>query len=258
MNMRIIPRLLLPLLLTGCAGNGYISSTIHTVVGLDVSENPKTQVPHVRFGYVRSGLYYVPTGKSPGPDGTGTGESVKETPELVSEIFVNAKFLSSVTINEKFAIGEKAVASGAAEQAFASTAAQQVAQGAAGAASPITHMDAPVRGRIPELRKPTEGGEGEKPPTIASRSATEIQKTILAAAKKLPNDTLPATVMVEMDKIDPKIENQDPAFPDDSTKKIVTEPVYPRTRAGLNQLTAFTFDTAKLQALQKAVEDATK
>lgn len=140
---------LLPLLLTGCAGNGYISSTIHTVVGLDVSENPKTQVPHVRFGYVRSGLYYVPTGKSPGPKGSvDTGQSVKDTPELVSEIFVNAKFLSSVTINEKFAIGAEAVKSSAASRAFASTAAQQVAQGSGGGEAPIQHVDEPAVERV--------------------------------------------------------------------------------------------------------------
>lgn len=175
MTSRLIPLFLLPLLLTGCAGNGYISSTIHTVLGLDVSENPKTQVPHVRFGYVRSGLYYVPTGKSPGPDGSrGTGESVTETPELVSEVFVNAKFLDSVTINEKFAIGKTAVASGAAERAFASTAAQQVAQTSREVGTnTIQHVDGPV---MKEVNHTTERIIKEPPPASSLDAETLIKQ----------------------------------------------------------------------------------
>jgi hypothetical protein len=162
--MKILHHILLSLLLAvslnSCAGNGYISSSIHTVVGLDVSENPKTQVPHVRFGYVRSGLYYVPTGKSPGPPESTSSENVSDTPELVSEIFVNANFLSSMTINEKFAIGKSAVQSPTAQTAFASTAGQQVAIGTASISGPrptpnITHVPSVVyTGPRPGSQKP--------------------------------------------------------------------------------------------------------
>lgn len=110
---------------SGCAGNGYITSSISTGIGLDVSENPKTQVPHVKFGYIRNQLYYIPTGKTAGANGT-TG-SAAETPDLVSEIFVNSKFMQGITVSEKFAIGKAAVASDASTVAFASSPAQQVA-----------------------------------------------------------------------------------------------------------------------------------
>jgi hypothetical protein len=115
--------------LFGCAGNGYITSGVNTVVGLDVSENPKTQVPHVRFGYVRSQLYYVPTGKTETTSGQTASSSGRadETPVVVSEIFVNSKFLSDITISEKFAIGNTAVQSGAANATFSIPAAQAVA-----------------------------------------------------------------------------------------------------------------------------------
>lgn len=115
--------------LFGCSGNGYITSGVNTVIGLDVSENPKTQVPHVRFGYVRSQLYYVPTGKTEttsGQVGSSSGQA-NETPNVVSEIFVNSKFLSDITISEKFAIGATAVQSDSAHSTFSIPAAQAVA-----------------------------------------------------------------------------------------------------------------------------------
>lgn len=110
-----------------CATNGYITSSVATVVGLDVSENPKTQIPHVRFGYARTGMYYVPTGKTTTPGQTDAGGSVRETPTLVSEIFVHSKFLDGITISEKFAIGEAAVQSSAAATTFADNSAHSVA-----------------------------------------------------------------------------------------------------------------------------------
>ena len=119
------------LLFPGCAGNGYITSSVSTVLGLDVSENPKTQVPHVRFGYVRSGLYYVPTGKTESANGGSTTSSgqANETPSVVSDIFVHSKFLTDITISEKFAIGSDAVQSQAAQQSFRNQGAQAVAGG---------------------------------------------------------------------------------------------------------------------------------
>ncbi|MEO6742501.1 MAG: hypothetical protein ABIP20_19840 [Chthoniobacteraceae bacterium] len=119
----------------GCTTNGYITSSVATVVGLDVSENPKTQIPHVKFGYARTGLYYVPTGKTAYgdslrqgvDDAAGNRDSVKDTPTLVSEIFVHSKFLGGITISEKFAIGDAAVKSSAAATAFANNGAHAVA-----------------------------------------------------------------------------------------------------------------------------------
>ena len=104
------------LLIQGCASNGYISSSITTGIGLDVSENPQTQIPHVRFGYIRHGLYYIPTGKTGDPTG-----NVSETPHVVSKIHVSSEFLKGITISEKFAVGDKASNSTAAAALFADT-----------------------------------------------------------------------------------------------------------------------------------------
>jgi hypothetical protein len=100
----------LSLALSGCA-NGYITTLIQTGVGLDVSENPQTQVPHIRFGYIRSQYYYVPTLLS------ADGNSVS-TPDLVSTIKVQSTFLSSTLICERFAIGPDAVNSIGGAAAF--------------------------------------------------------------------------------------------------------------------------------------------
>ncbi len=137
----------------GCATNGYITSGVATVVGLDVSENPKTQIPHVKFGYARTGLYYVPTGKTaygdPRRQGSGDAasnhDSVKDTPNVVSEIFVHSKFLSEVTISEKFAIGDAAVKSDAAVTNFANVAPQQVASGGGAVTAPVRMVVTPSR-----------------------------------------------------------------------------------------------------------------
>jgi hypothetical protein len=105
----------LSLFLCGCVNNGYISSTITTGIGLDVSENPQTQVPHVRFGYIRNGLYYIPTGKT----GNRINGDASETPNVVSKIHMSSKFMEGLTISEKFAVGEDAVQSKGARQLFA-------------------------------------------------------------------------------------------------------------------------------------------
>jgi len=108
-----IGSLLLAVCMSGCA-TGYITSSINTGIGLDVSENAQTQVPHVRFGYIRSGVYYIPTGKVSDPHG-----SASDTPHVVSKIHVSSEFLKNVDITEKFAVGDQAVHSDGAKQLFA-------------------------------------------------------------------------------------------------------------------------------------------
>lgn len=140
----------------GCFGNGYIASSVNTVLGLDVSENPQTQIPHIRFGYVRSGLYYVPTGKTLAQGGQSNSipGPASETPNVVSEIFVNSKFLSDIVISEKFAIGADAVHSDSANSTFSIPAAQAVASNGTVNAAEVTQ--ARVQAAINRSIRPTE------------------------------------------------------------------------------------------------------
>jgi len=165
------------LVFSSCSGNGYITSSVNTVVGLDVSENPKTQVPHIRFGYVRSGLYYVPTGKT---QTTSVGNAdnagpANETPTLVSEIFVHSKFLTDITISEKFAIGAAAVQSTAAQQNFANNAAQAVAGGGTVNAAPPIIVAPPTLPPRSEEKKLT---------------ASQIQQAVQAALTEHDLDSI--------------------------------------------------------------------
>lgn len=119
-NLRLFLGLLFAGLLlgVGCSPNGYITASVQSVIGLDVSENPQTQVPHIRFGFIRNQLYYIPTGKvvvQGGPAGSG---KASETPELVSEINVEMEFLHTGKIHEKFAVGLFAVNSAPAKGLF--------------------------------------------------------------------------------------------------------------------------------------------
>lgn len=103
--------------LQGCSANGYITASVQSVIGLDVSENPQTQVPHVRFGFIRNQLYYVPTGKVVVGQG-GTSGSASDAPALVSSIKLNSTFAQSMAIEERFAIGQAAIGSPAAQALF--------------------------------------------------------------------------------------------------------------------------------------------
>ena len=105
------------LALQGCSANGYITASVQSVIGLDVSENPQTQMPHVRFGYIRNQLYYVPTGKVVVGQG-GTSGRADEAPALVSSIKLDSTFAQSMAIEERFAIGQAAIESPAAQALF--------------------------------------------------------------------------------------------------------------------------------------------
>ena len=105
--------------LAGCGTKGYITSSVQTIVGLDIGENPKTQIPHIKLGFGRSQLYYIPTGALENSKGSG---QANETPDLLSEIEVHSKF-GEASIKEKFAVGKSAVASPGVQSLFSKNAA---------------------------------------------------------------------------------------------------------------------------------------
>jgi len=74
----------------------------------------------VRFGFARSQLYYIPTGKT--TEGSGnTSQSAgnaSDTPTLVSDINVDITPLKQIVIKERFAVGQGAVHSLAAQALF--------------------------------------------------------------------------------------------------------------------------------------------
>ena len=177
------------LLLSGCASNGYITSSINTGIGLDVSENPQTQVPHVKFGYIRSGLYYIPTGKTGNPkDGDAS-----QTPHIVSKIHVSSEFLKNIDITEKFAVGD-AVSTAAAHQLFLDTSSETKNSVGGRSTPPVVGPDTAP---IPQRREIT--NVPEKNQLIEARHVTQevrkVRDDIVARLNKLGKPGAAASII---------------------------------------------------------------
>ena len=79
----------------GCASkiaNGNITSVTQSVIGLDLSQDASSAVPHVRIGFVRSQYHVVPTGSN------------VFAPAVISSIDVESSWNSNA-IAEDFATG---------------------------------------------------------------------------------------------------------------------------------------------------------
>jgi hypothetical protein len=124
---RNIALLGLVVMLTGCTGviKQNIISSIQTGLGIVVCENPQTQLYEVKFGYIRSQFYSVPTGKCINKDGDATSERADVTPEVVSGIKVSTSWKNLIfgaDIAENFAVGKEAVRGGPAAAMYVATA----------------------------------------------------------------------------------------------------------------------------------------
>lgn len=114
------------LFLGGCA-DGLLRETVlastETLIGLAVSQDPKTSMYQGRLGYARHELFLVPTSKRVVRDGEGGAGSddATGTPEVLGEIMadgdVNAPGGGApghVGVYQRLAVGRLAVQSGAA------------------------------------------------------------------------------------------------------------------------------------------------
>lgn len=110
---------------TGCSVvRENVISSINTGFGVQVVENPQTQVPELKIGYIRSQFYSIPTAKTVGNvhntlsgQASGPLNDPSKTPQLVSGIRAGAKGATGgvgMDISENFAVGEAAVNSQAA------------------------------------------------------------------------------------------------------------------------------------------------
>jgi hypothetical protein len=128
-NLPILRLALLPAALltfgTGCTVvRENVVSTINTGFGVQVAQNPQTQVPEVKIGYIRSQFYSIPTAKTVGTihnelssKSNAPLNDPSKTPELVSGIRAGASAKSGIVgmdISENFAVGKIAVMSPAA------------------------------------------------------------------------------------------------------------------------------------------------
>jgi len=109
--------LLAALLCTGCSSlNNYVISGTSTVIGVEIGQNPQTQMYQAKLGYVRAELALVPTNK----DGTNTfARGAADTANVIMEIKYNGIFSSNSGIYQRLAVGDVAVAQPGAAFMFA-------------------------------------------------------------------------------------------------------------------------------------------
>lgn len=109
-------------LVTGCRTPQHmILAASGTSIGLEIAENPSTQLYHAKLGYVRTELAVVPSNRSNGEIGdTTTGNGAKDTGNVVMELqYGNIFSLKSSSIYQRLAVGDIAVAQPGAAFMFA-------------------------------------------------------------------------------------------------------------------------------------------
>lgn len=90
------------LLLCSCSSkNTQVIQIVQTVIGVDVSYNPQTQLPQGKMGYGRSVVMIVPT------DVGHTNGSANVTPDMYMAFSVDAQW-TGIKIVDKFVIGAPA------------------------------------------------------------------------------------------------------------------------------------------------------
>lgn len=109
------------LALTGCRSPQHsILAASGTAIGLEVAENPASQLYHAKLGYVRSELAVVPSNRTSTDYGTSTGNGAKDTGNVVMELhYGNIFSLKSSSIYQRLAVGDIAVAQPGAAYMFA-------------------------------------------------------------------------------------------------------------------------------------------
>ncbi len=94
----------------GCAGRHAVIAATGTVLGLDISENPQTQLYHVKFGYTRGELAIVPSNRSAEKNTTATnsrGHGATDTADVLMELRYGG--IKSSGIYQRLAVGKTAV-----------------------------------------------------------------------------------------------------------------------------------------------------
>lgn len=110
----ILPLLaaLVTLLFCGCSANKhYVVAATSTIIGLEIAQNPSTQMYQAKLGYNRAEAALIPSNRGTGKKGDPTtGAGAKDTTDVVMELrYANIFSLSSSGIYQRLAVGSGAV-----------------------------------------------------------------------------------------------------------------------------------------------------
>jgi hypothetical protein len=121
--MKKLALALIPLLLSmGCIGNKhYVVAATGTVIGLEIAQNPSTQMYQAKLGYNRAELAIVPSNRANGQKGDKTtGNGASDTTDVVMELnYANIFSLQSSGIYQRLAVGKNGVSQPGAMFMFA-------------------------------------------------------------------------------------------------------------------------------------------
>jgi hypothetical protein len=112
----------LALILGGCTTNKHmVLATSSTIIGLEIAQNPTTQMYQAKLGYNRAEFALVPSNRASGADGDKTtGNGASDTTDVVMELSYGSIFsLSQSSIYQRLAVGHGAVAQPGAAFMFA-------------------------------------------------------------------------------------------------------------------------------------------
>jgi len=97
------------LLFTGCRGRQAVVAATGTVIGVEISQNPQTQMYQAKLGYNRGELAIVPSNRSGDVEPGAVGGGAKDTADVIMELKYSGLFSSGGGIYQRLAVGTTAV-----------------------------------------------------------------------------------------------------------------------------------------------------
>ncbi len=106
--------------LMGCATRNMVVASTSTIIGLEIAENPTTQLYQAKLGYNRQELAIVPSNRSGAVEPGSVGGGAKDTADVVMELrYGNIFSLQNSGIYQRLAVGTTAVSQPGAAFLFA-------------------------------------------------------------------------------------------------------------------------------------------
>jgi hypothetical protein len=120
----------------GCAGRHSVVAVTGTTIGVEIGQNPQTQMYQAKLGYNRGELAVVPSNRSATEEaGTARG-GAKDTTDVIMELkYANIFSFTNSGIYQRLAVGSTAVAQPGAAFMFAKNASGDIDQQTAQAIS---------------------------------------------------------------------------------------------------------------------------
>lgn len=103
----------------GCAGRHSVVAVTGTVIGVEIAQNPQTQMYQAKLGYNRGEFALVPTNRSANEEPGNQGGGAKDSTDVLMELRYGGIFSKDAGIYQRLAVGKTAVSQPGAAFMFA-------------------------------------------------------------------------------------------------------------------------------------------